>query len=524
MANVTCDVAVYGDHPSAVTAACAAAQAGLRVVLFTGEYRIGSPYTAGLNRLDVGTRGSRAMGSWILRQFLELIARYHVGDREQIRAMSSLQYEMCLRDLLKWYGVIVLTGPDWYIKESAGVTKSLGSITAVNCDGGNSIIATNYIDCSEDGDLARFAGCTMRVGRESTTEFSETLAGFRPSGTIAVADVTSSTTGTGYVWGVEADPGYQAGTLLPGDADPNSAQSFGFRWTVTDDPYNQRRWPKPDNYDEELFEFEKRTLASALAAGTYQPLGALLGQLMHGKVDPNDDTGWNQVAWCTATRAQRAVIYDTMYRTKAGLMWYLANSSDVHDDVRRQLDTWRPCYDEFADGSTHSHTAAGMPYTFYRRGTLRLSGGTCGYIMRQSDLQENATNKTDSISTGHYNIDCHTVRKFAVDGGAGYMVDSLQTIDGIEDLKKITPYMIPAACHYQTDFPNLLVVNCCAKTFVADCSMRIDMWKMTQGSACGLWAARSVIEATPIQSYSITAAVTGLQARIQALGGVTTPG
>jgi hypothetical protein len=389
-------------------------------------------------------------------------------------------------------------------------------ITSVNCANNHSIVATNYIDGSEDGDLAAYAGATMIVGVESAAEYSETLGGFHPSET-SVMDVTSSTTGTGYLWGVQADP-----SLAEGAASPTSNQSIGWRLTVTDDPYNQRRWPKPDNYDPELFEFDRRTSNVGLdGPGTYSPLGPLLGTLFHGKRDVNDDTGWLQAEWPTADRARRAEIMAINYAAKAGWMWYLANSPDVHPTIRRLLDQWRPAYDEYLDGSSHTPTASGWPFTFYRRGTRRLLNA--GYIMKQQDTQGSPT-KVDAIGTNHYNIDCHSRKTYAVNAGAGYRTDSIQNVDDIADLKRVVPHQVSAASLYTPEVTNLLVPNCYGASFVYYCSGRIDLWKANLGSVAGLWAARSVIEATPIQSYSITTAGTGLQARIVALGGVITPG
>lgn len=516
MATISCDVAVYGDHPSSINAAIEATRAGKRAILFTPEYHLGAPYAIGLGRMDVGKRGSKAFGRWTNWEYLSLLARHHAGGRWRIRAPSPGIAESCYRDLLKWYGVPVLTGSDWAIKESAGVSKSGTTITAVNCDGGDSIVAQRYIDGSEDGDLAAYAGCTMISGVESAATYSESLGGFQPGSSSATVDVTSSTTGTGYVWGVSPNPG-----LNVGDASPNSVQSFGWRLTVTDDSSNQRRWPKPDNYDPELFEFKLRTSnVGTDGPGTYNPLGPLLGTLFHGKRDVNDDTGWLQSEWPTATRARRAEILATTYAAKAGWMWYLANSPLVHDNIRRLLDTWRPAYDEYVDGSSLTPTAAAWPYTFYRRGTRRLVNAY--YIMRQSDLQTNTT-KTDTVATSHYNIDCHLRMVYATGGGTGYNTDSIQNIDGIDDLKRITPYEVGLSSLLTSEVDNLIVSNCIGASAVAYCSLRIDLWKANFGSVAGLLAARSLFDGASLASYRSGTGLADLQSRIEALGGVIHP-
>lgn len=517
MGTITCDVAVYGDHPAAINAAIEATRAGKRAVLFTPEYHLGAPYAIGLNRIDIGTRGSKAFGRWTNWEWLSLIARHHSGGRWRIRAPSPSIAEQCYRDLLKWYGVPVLTGTDWHIAESGGVTKSGTTITAVNCDGGDSIVASVYIDGSEDGDLAAAAGCVMRVGIESSAEYGETLAGFKPSATASTLDVTSNVTGTGYVYGVAADPG-----LNDGDAAPLSVQSFGWRLTVTDDVTNQRRWPKPDNYDPEYFELDRRrSNVGTDGPGTYNPLGARLGTLFHGKRDINDDSGWLQSEWPTATRARRAEIMAITFAAKAGWMWYLANSTDVHDNIRRLLDVWRPAYDEYIDGSSLTPTAAAWPYTFYRRGTRRLVNAR--YVMRQSDLQDNVT-KTDTIATGHYNIDCHLRQIYAVNGGAGYKTDTIQNVEDIADLKRVLPYEISLGSILTTDVDNIIVPNCMGATAVAYCSMRIDFWKANLGSVAGYLAARSITDAAPLSDYMTDPLLTSLQDGIEALGGVIHPG
>jgi hypothetical protein len=498
MSTITKDVAVYGDHPAAINAAIEVARAGRSVVLFTPEKHLGAPYASGLQVFDLGKRGSRNLGEWTNKEFLNRVNQY-MGETKRYRRASPLVAEQTYIDMLKHYGVTVLNDTG-----ITSVSTAANAITGVVTDTSHTIVATNYIDGSEDGDLAAGAGCTMTVGRESAAAHGESLAGVMRAGLVPFD--TSNGSG-GYIFGIEADHG-----LSDGAADPSSQQMAAFRLCVTNDPHNQRQWPKPAGYDPDLFEFRLRS--NDVTSADFSPFNTR-DHSMYSKLDLNGDDGYYQVEWATATKARRNEITTLIYNEVAGWYWFLANDSSVHSNCRTKMETYRPCIDEFMSSDL---TSQGWPYQIYRRGTRRLTNP--GYMMTQNDMKEGGSvTKTNTIATGHYNMDFHPVRRLAVTGG--YVNDTARAASS--SARHTEPYEIDARCMYTSECTNLLVPNCMGATFVAYASMRIDFWKANMGSVAGLWAARSVIEATPIQSYSITTATTGLQARIEALGGIIHP-
>lgn len=527
MSNIEVDIFIWGDHPAAANAAVEAARLGLKALIVTNEWHIGAPYASGLIRVDVGALGGQNV-AWTNREYFNLVSRNFVGNRFQMRVPTPSMSEQCYLDLIKFYGAWVMPGITITTVNKTLVSGSVYKISSILLSNGHTIVPRpiihggtgemNCLDCSEDGDFGALAGANYFIGQEAAATYNETGGGWQPSGKTSPCD-TSDGHG-GYIYGVQPPIDLEVGA-----ANPSGTQSFGWRSPVTDDPYNVRRWPKPAGYSEDYFQLEMRTIDwESTGSGLYRPLG-LLGTGFYGKRDPNDDTGYRQTEWITANAAVRQEIAEGMYRARFGWLWFLANDSRVHDDIRRFMNTYKPCFDEFGD-SSHTLTTSGLSYTFYRRGTRRLNNGGTGsyvagspYVMRQSDMQVDYS-KTSSIATGYYNQDCHLVNLFAVPGG--FSTNSFQnyvTQPGNADAKLVTPYDIPAEVHYTPELANLLVVNTCAKSFLADSSMRIDIHKANQGSACGAWAALALKASTAIQSYSIST----LQAYIVAHGGVIHP-
>jgi hypothetical protein len=522
MATITGDVGIWGDHPSSIWAAFSVAEQGLRPILFTSSRYIGTPYTSGLGRIDTGRYATRTlnMGRWHSYRFFSRLSRY-MGTRSQIRVCSPSLAHQVIQDLLSYYGIPVLTQV-----ELTGINKAGdNSIISATLSTGHTVAATNWVDGSEDADFAAMAGVQFRVGREGTLDFNESYAGYRPYFKL-----------TGYPWetvpgsgvpirGIRLDPG-----LAVGAPDPFSQQPFGWRCSLTNMKRNRRHWPKPLVYDRSLFEYRLRSPGVTWDAGANKWTGYLyenpayvpinpLAFTMHGKVDLNDDSGGgNSHLWASANKATRDQLFQDTANEYFGLRYFLATDPAVHPNVQRVMNQWGPCIDEFGASSSSTGVPPGMPFTFYRRGTRRMSNAL--WTMKQADVTDVAPLKADSIALSLYGLDCHTVSRVAAPDGIWIDGNNQATLDEDYAIHR-PPSEVPMRCMLTTDVPNIVVTNCIGSTFIAYTKLRIDLHKANQGAAGGLLAARSVIEAIPMHSYPITPEGTPgtLQNRILALGG-----
>lgn len=487
---ITADVAVYGDHIASVLAACAAAERGARVVLFSPYRHYGTPFSEGLGRIDVSSAAKNKLG-WLQKEFFNRLAIEGGGWKGRLWTAPPSICELVCLDMLKARGVMVIDD-----REISSVSKTGNVINSVTLTGGSgdTINATVWVDGDEDGDLLAMAGVPWISGRESEATYGESIAGYRP-GFFSAIDTS------GVTYGLKDDP-----ALTVGDAD-DGITVMSYRFTVTNQPGNQMGWVRPDGADDALIELRKRR--QGYQSETFNPLGAnsLARGIWSAKTDINQDLlpHPDLATWPTATRAERKAIATTMYQEFFLWMYFLATDPSVHYNARKIMQEWQPCRDEHLAGSAKwIPTPQGIPGQPYRRGVRRLSSP--GYTMTRSDCDTNKT-KTDAIAVGAYGLDQHTVHFYRVPGGIK------RDPDWDNDIGVNGPYEIPYSCMYDPNFTNLLVPNCMGASHVAYTSMRIDIYKGGMGVAAGWAAAECALTSTPVNSISVSALQAALVAR-----------
>src|SRR5690606_17692285 len=126
-----------------------------------------------------------------------------------------------------------------------------------------------------------------------------------------------------------------------------------------------------------------------------------------------------------------------------GYFWFLSHDERVPEKLRREVNSWGLCKDEFTDNDN-------WPYQLYIREARRMIGP---YIMVQSDVQEDIY-KDDAIAMGSFIIDSHIVQRLAADDGT--VID-----EGAFDVST-KPYQIPyrVLTPKKAECDNLLVTVC----------------------------------------------------------------
>ncbi len=256
-------IVVYGDSPSAITAAVEAADSGKNVLLVSPVQHLGGIIANGLGSQDVDKRAGNAKPiAGLSREFFIRIARASnpkaTSPRYKFRSSFA---EKAIDDWLAEKDIPVLRGKR--ISEKPGsVSKKDGRITSFLCEDGTRVSGKYFIDGTVEGDLMAFSGVSYAWGREGNAKYGETVGGvinptreqqFRvkvdPYNT--PGDPTSGT-----IFGVQNEP---VGTH--GDAD-KSAMGFCLRLPLTKDPANKIPITAPEGYKVSDYEIYRRFLAA----------------------------------------------------------------------------------------------------------------------------------------------------------------------------------------------------------------------------------------------------------------------
>ena len=131
--------------------------------------------TGGLSRTDVGKR--EVIGGDAL-EFYWLVGRHYEMNRFDQQVAWFYEpgvAERVLRDWLSRVGVDVLL--DKRLREKGGVAKQDLRIASVTMQDGSVYQARVFADSSYEGDLMAQAGVSYTWGRESRSQYGESLAG-----------------------------------------------------------------------------------------------------------------------------------------------------------------------------------------------------------------------------------------------------------------------------------------------------------------------------------------------------------
>jgi hypothetical protein len=476
--RLSADVVVYGATPSGILAAVSAAREGVSVVLISPDATVGGMMTSGLGHADILRKD--LLGGLTLDVF-ERIGRVYAPAAGS--PTPGWNYEphvaaAVFDSMLREAGVRVYLG--MHLDRTRPPDMTGHRILALHMTDGTIVRGTVFVDATYEGDLLAAAGVPFRLGRESSAQFGESLAGVRVSAAGPDTQVN----------GLDASgqplPGSATATIVPGAAD-GLVQAATFRLCVTTDPANRVPFAKPAGYDPGSYALVGRALQTwGRRTGTPLRLDSILSfaPLPHGKADLNsmglystDLLGGGIEAWAAASDATRLAIWQQHRAWVSGLLWYLETSSTVPAHIGISLRRWGLCADEFA-------ATGHWPPELYLREARRMAGDV---VLTQRDLQTDVT-KPDPIALGTYRLDSHFVRRIL---GA----DGLVRGEG-QFGAATRPYQIP----YDVLVPplgsvdNLLVSVDVSVSHVAWASIRTEPTFMEMGEAAGAAAALSVRE------------------------------
>jgi hypothetical protein len=502
------DVVVYGGTASGVIAAVAAAREGKSVILVAPERHLGGMVSGGLGATDVGN--AKAIGGYA-REFFDRVKAHYVAKygaaSEQVKdCAGGFRFEPHVAEAL--FDTLLEEAKVTVHRETPllGTDCKAGRVVSIRAGavgkGFHDFTGRVFIDATYEGDLMAQAGVRYAIGRESSQQYGESIAGVQKRSPAHQWSVQLSPFGEGkkplpLIQPVE--PG------LPGTGD-RKVQAYNFRLCMTERPERRVPWTKPANYDPARYEL----LARYLAAKPGLKVGHLMNpvRVPNGKTDTNNNgpfstdhigANWDYPDADPATR--KRIRQDHVAYTQ-GFLWFLASDPRVPPDLQKDFNSWGLAKGEFTD-SDH------WPHQLYVREARRMIGS---YVMTQADIMDRRT-KDDSVGLGSYNTDSHHVQR--VVGPDGFVLN-----EGDFQVP-VKPYAIPyrSLVPKAAECSNLLVPVCCSASHVAYCTIRMEPVYMILGQASGVAAALAVDGKTSVQQVPADR----LRARLKAQKAVLSP-
>ncbi|MCE5310495.1 MAG: FAD-dependent oxidoreductase [Acidobacteriales bacterium] len=483
------DLVVYGGTAGGVMTAVAGARQGLKVALVNPGKHIGGLVSGGLSGTDTGRK--EVIGGLSL-EFYFRAGRYYGLDRhlQEIAWMPEPKAaEAIMRDMLRESSVTLIENAP--LKEKTGVRKEGARIVEFTTENGRSFQAKVFVDASYEGDLMAQSKVSYTLGRESTEQYGESLAGVRahtPSHQFAV-DIPARDASGKLLPEISAEPRGEAGSA------DKRIQAYNFRVIATNVPENRLPWPKPDHYDVKRYELLARYL-TAMTPYMGRPLDInevnLLRPIPSGKADFNNRGGFStdyigkNYQYPDGDYATRARIWKEHEEYQKGFYYFLATDPRVPKALQDQMNQWGLAKDEFID-------TGNWPNQLYIREGRRMVGE---FVSAQKDLQTDRT-KPDVIGMGSYNSDSHNLQRFV--NGKGF-------VENEGDVQvPVQPYQIAyrSLTPKRAEVANLLVPVCLSASHVAYSSMRMEPQYMILGHAAGVAAALAVKHGIAVQDVPI---------------------
>ncbi|MCC7418883.1 MAG: FAD-dependent oxidoreductase [Planctomycetaceae bacterium] len=491
----THDVTIYGATVAGVAAAIEAKSHGHSVILIEPGKHVGGLTSGGLGATDIGNKA--AIGG-LAREFYRRLGKHYANDRawkygrredyrvhrgrpdeSEFWTFEPHVAERTLREMLDEAKVFTLLGVRLDRKD--GVEKDGARIRAIRMEGGQRFKGTVFIDATYEGDLMAAAGVSYHVGREANAVYGETLNGVQTANAryhqfVKPVDpyVKPGDPSSGLLPGVVAGPPGKDGE---GD---KKVQAYCFRMCTTDVPENQREWVKPRGYDPLRYELLLRNFEAGDHRVPWAPTF-----MPNRKTDTNnnfavstDHIGANY-DYPEGDYATRERIFRDHLAYQQGLLWTLANSPRVPEDVRKHFERLKPAKDEFVETD-------GWPHQLYIREARRMISDV---VMTQHHCQ-GRTQVDDPVGLAAYTMDSHNIQRYVdADGHARN--------EGDVQVGGFPPYSISyrSIRPKQSECANLLVPVCLSASHIAYGSIRMEPVFMVLGQSSGA-AAHLAIKAS----------------------------
>ena len=516
------DVVIYGGTSGGISAAIQTSRMGKSVVLIEPSQRLGGLTTGGLGATDIGNK--QAIGG-ISREFYKNIKDYYANpvnwkwqSREEYQqdrndpvqdAMWTFEPSAALKvyeKMIEPENIDIIYGER--LNRQDGVIKKGTRIIQITTESGRSFKGKMFIDATYEGDLMATAGVSYTIGRESNSQYGETLNGVQANKTSLTLRGTVSRNGYNHNFIEGVDPYVKKGDPSSGilpfiEKDPpapdgtgdNRIQAYCYRMTLTDHPENRISFIKPDGYNESDYEllFRNYEAAKGPIEKMYSygdPLVPWINSKMpNRKTDTNNQKGFStdfigqNYDYPEASYEERDRIAELHLKYQQGLMWTLAYHPRIPQKVRDVVSQWGMSKDEFTDNN-------GWTDQLYVREARRMISD---YVMTQKHC-ERFDVAEDPVGLGAYGMDSHNIQRYIDSNGF------VQNEGNVE-----APVAGPYPVSYRSIIPkkeestNLFVPVCLSATHIAYGSIRMEPVFMILGQSAATAACIAIDKKTSVQ-------------------------
>jgi len=499
------DVIVYGPTSAGIMAAVTAQKLGKSVVVVGPDRHLGGLSAGGLGWTDSGNKN--VVGG-ISRQFYQRIKHHYDQESswpwqpskeyQRYRKKADAQWtfephvaEAVFEDYVR-ENKIQVDRDQWLDRsEGKGVTTKDGRIVSIQMLSGRTYVGKVFIDATYEGDLMAAAGVSFTTGRESNSQYNETLNGVQ----------TRNATKHQFLKGI--DPfvvsGDPASGLLPrvhpgppgkeGQAD-HRIQAYCYRVCLTRHPENRVPFSKPQGYDSNQYELLLRSLlaGSKHYRGKFDMLPNLKTDTNNSGSFSTDNIGMNyDYPEASYERRQEILLEHQVYQK--GFYYFLANDPRVPNEVRSWVSEWGLAKDEFLDNGN-------WPHQIYVREARRM---VSDFVITENHLR-GKIETPKPIGMGSYNMDSHNTQRYVDENGHVQNEGDVQVSPG-------GPYQIDydAIVPRKSECANLLVPVCVSSSHIAYGSIRMEPVFMILGQSAGTAASLAIDNSQAVQDVEYQA-------------------
>ena len=516
---IEADVCVYTATASGIMAALAVKKEGKSVIIIEPSKWVGGMLGAGIKPLQDCPNFEAVGGSTRkLMEYLGTGSKIPLGE-DSLRTLSrtTMSPRHVREDFLKLIeehdiNIIYDHRINVVKKQNAEIQEVIFDFAPVDEKGiptpeaktssALKVKAKIFIDASYEGELMARSGVSFRVGRESSFDFDEELAGVGPPTNATPMDpfLIEGDQNSGILPLIQDEYNRQRGV---GD---HYTQAYNFRYYTSSDPQFRADFEKPVNYDPAEYELVGRYvdyLKNEYPAP--EQLEVHLSRIFPGWMNAGE-YNYHRASLITMAPIGISHLYaDGDYGTKSriwkehqdylrGLKHFMSTDPRVPKDFREKTAALG------LDVRHHPETG-GWPHQLYVRISRRMIGN---YTITAHDVY-NETTISDPVALAQYGIDTYPARRvwFEEDGQTFVALEGHMFVGGAKG-----PTNVPYPVSYRSITPqshectNLLVPVCFSATHLGYASARMEPVFMMVGESAGLAAVLAIEKGLTVQDLA----------------------